>query len=208
MTHTLSGRPPNMRHMRHTHHGAWPQASHPSPSVTENAIKSMAVTLVTLVTLVTNKPDPSGKVATSVTPTVTQVSRLLAPMPVFLSGGRGVGGGYAFVLCGMGQRSLQRLNPARIKFWFTRHISIPSFAIPPKYRASAPSISSEYSHNSPSKSNNSPLGPLARDSNISSYTAHASSDGGCAWTLAPHNTANVNAINLMTISFLMEGDET
>jgi hypothetical protein len=132
----------------------------------------------------------------------------MVPMPLFLSGGRGVGGGYAFALCGMGQRSLQRLNPARIKFWFTRHISIPSFAIPPKYRASAPSIASEYSHNSKSKSNNSPLGPLARDSNISSYTAHASSDGSCAWTLAPHNTAIVNAINLMTIAFLMEGDKT
>ena len=89
MTHTLSGRPPNMRHKRHTRHCAWSQASHPSPSVTENAIKSMAVTLVTLVT---NKPDPSRKGTTSVTPTVTQVSRLLVPMPLFLSGGRGVGG--------------------------------------------------------------------------------------------------------------------
>jgi hypothetical protein len=96
MTHTLSGRPPNMRHMRHIHHGACSQASHPSPRVTENEIKSMAVTLVTLVT---NKPDPNGKGATSVTPTVTQASRLLVPMPVFLSGGRGVGGGYAFALC-------------------------------------------------------------------------------------------------------------
>jgi len=96
MTHTLSGRPPNMRHKRHDRHGAWSQASHPSPSVTENAIKSMAVTLVTLVT---NIPDPSRKGTTSVTPTVTQVSRLLVPMPLFLSGGRGVGGGYAFALC-------------------------------------------------------------------------------------------------------------
>jgi hypothetical protein len=74
MTHTLSGRPPNMRHKRHkrhTRHGTWPQASHPSPSVTKNAIKSMVVTLVTLVT---NKPDPNGKGATSVTPSVTQAS--------------------------------------------------------------------------------------------------------------------------------------
>jgi hypothetical protein len=132
----------------------------------------------------------------------------LVPMPLSLSGGRGVGGGYAFALCGMGQRSLQRLNPARIKFWFADHKSRPSVAIPPKYRASAPSISSEYSHNSTSKSINSPLGPLKCDSNISSYTAHASSDGGCAWTDAPHNTANVNAINLMAIAFLMEGDKT
>jgi hypothetical protein len=68
MTHTLSGRPPNMRHKRHTRHGTWPQASHPSPSVTKNAIKSMVVTLVT------NKPDPNGKGATSVTPSVTQAS--------------------------------------------------------------------------------------------------------------------------------------